>query len=138
MHPDTLLQWLKRQIVNYDDLSVDDLTLSFRDGLVLCAIIHRYRPDLLDFHALNKDDFAHNNQLAFDILEKELGIPPVMTGQEMEDCPIPDLLTMLSYLTQIYDTFRGEIPHIKHPKLVSKMSVTQLTLVSKYYPTIFK
>jgi hypothetical protein len=41
-----------------------------------------------------------------------------MTGQEMEQCDVPDKLTMLSYLSQIYDTFRGEIPHIKHPKLV--------------------
>lgn len=36
----------------------------------------------------------------------------------MEQCDVPDKLTMLSYLSQIYDTFRGEIPHIKHPKLV--------------------
>lgn len=41
-----------------------------------------------------------------------------MTGSEMESCDIPDKLTMLSYLSQIYDTFRGEIPHIRHPKLV--------------------
>jgi hypothetical protein len=41
-----------------------------------------------------------------------------MTGQEMEQCYVPDKLTMLAYLSQIYDTFRGEIPHIKHPKLV--------------------
>ncbi|KAJ9597109.1 hypothetical protein L9F63_027000, partial [Diploptera punctata] len=41
----------------------------------------------------------------------------VMTGKEMEECEVPDKLTMLSYLSQIYDTFRGEIPHIKHPKL---------------------
>ena len=42
-----------------------------------------------------------------------------MTGLEMEQCEVPDKLAMLSYLSQIYDSFRGEIPHIKHPKLVS-------------------
>lgn len=42
-----------------------------------------------------------------------------MNGLEMEKCETPDFLTMLSYLTQVYDTFRGEIPHVKHPKLVS-------------------
>ncbi|RZF36311.1 hypothetical protein LSTR_LSTR014575 [Laodelphax striatellus] len=41
----------------------------------------------------------------------------VMTGLEMEQCEVPDKLAMLSYLSQLYDTFRGEIPHIKHPKL---------------------
>ncbi|XP_069686571.1 F-actin-monooxygenase Mical isoform X3 [Periplaneta americana] len=117
VHPDTLLHWLKKQVALYDNVRVEDMTHSFKNGLVLCAIIHRYRPDLLDFHALSAEDVASNNQLAFDTLERELGIPPVMTGQEMEQCDVPDKLTMLSYLSQIYDTFRGEIPHIKHPKL---------------------
>lgn len=42
-----------------------------------------------------------------------------MTGEEMVQCDVPDTLTMFSYLTQIYEAFRGEIPYIKHPKLVS-------------------
>ncbi|XP_046672413.1 F-actin-monooxygenase Mical isoform X4 [Homalodisca vitripennis] len=117
VHPDTLLLWLKKQVALYDTVQILDMSTSFKDGLALCAIIHRYRPDLIDFHSLQPQDVAANNQLAFDILERELGIPPVMTGQEMEDCVVPDTLTMLSYLSQIYDTFRGEIPHIKHPKL---------------------
>lgn len=57
----------------FEDILVEDLTTSFKSGLVLCAVINRYRPDLLDFHALKKEDIAQNNQLAFDILEKELG-----------------------------------------------------------------
>lgn len=42
-----------------------------------------------------------------------------MTGEEMAQCDVPDTLTMFSYLTQIYEAFKGDIPHIKHPKLVS-------------------
>ncbi|XP_054289539.1 F-actin-monooxygenase Mical-like isoform X2 [Macrosteles quadrilineatus] len=117
VHPDTLLHWLKKQVALYDSVHINDMSSSFKDGLALCAIIHRYRPDLVDFHSLVPQDVAKNNQLAFDILERELGIPPVMTGLEMEQCEVPDTLAMLSYLSQIYDTFRGEIPHIKHPKL---------------------
>ncbi|KAK3927176.1 [F-actin]-monooxygenase Mical [Frankliniella fusca] len=117
VHPDTLLHWLKKQVALYDSIRITDMTLSFKNGLALCAILHRYRPDLIDFHSLKPDDIVTNNQLAFDTLERELGIPPVMTAQEMEECEVPDKLTMLSYLSQIYDTFRGEIPHIKHPKL---------------------
>lgn len=77
MHPDTLLDWLKKQVALYDGVKIDDMTNSFKDGLALCAIIHRYRPDLLDFHSLRPEDIAKNNQLAFDTLERELGIPPV-------------------------------------------------------------
>lgn len=43
-----------------------------------------------------------------------------MTGEEMVQCDVPDTLAMFSYLTQIYEVFRGEIPHVKHPKLVSE------------------
>lgn len=38
----------------------------------------------------------------------------------MAECEIPDKLSMISYVSQIYDVFRGEIPHIKHPKMVSE------------------
>nr|CAD7567614.1 unnamed protein product [Timema californicum] len=117
VHPDSLLLWLKKQVALYKDVEVEDMTHSFKNGMVLCAVIHRYRPDLIDFHVLHPDDVVVNNQLAFDTLERELGIPPMMTGQEMEQCEVPDRLKMLAYLSQIYDTFRGEIPHIKYPKL---------------------
>lgn len=69
--------WLKTQVEPYDSISVEDLAKSFKNGLALCAIIHRYRPDLVDFFSLSSSDVAKNNQLAFDILEHEFGIPPV-------------------------------------------------------------
>ena len=59
-------------------MTITDVTDSFQDGIALCAIIHRYRPDLIDFSSLDSEDVAVNNQLAFDILE-ELGVPPVIT-----------------------------------------------------------
>lgn len=75
IHPETLLVWLKKQIALYD-ITITDVTSSFQNGLALCAIINRYRPDLLDFASLDPANVAGNNQLAFDILE-ELGVPPV-------------------------------------------------------------
>ncbi|XP_046461046.1 F-actin-monooxygenase MICAL3-like isoform X11 [Daphnia pulex] len=114
IHPDTLLVWLKKQIALYD-ITITDMTNSFQDGLALCAIIHRYRPDLLDFASLDPANVAVNNQLAFDILE-ELGVLPVTTGYEMAQLAVPDKLSMLSYLTQVHELFRGEIPCVKQPK----------------------
>lgn len=46
-----------------------------------------------------------------------LGVSPLMTAEEMTKTE--DFLTMSLYLTEVYHTFRCEIPHIKHPKLVS-------------------
>ena len=68
---------------------VTDMTLSFQNGLVIYAIIHRYRRDLIDFASLDpKDIAAVNNQLAFNLLECELDISPVTTGQEMAGAEI--------------------------------------------------
>lgn len=50
-----------------------------------------------------------NNQLAFDIAEKELGICPIMTGKEMASVGEPDQLSMVMYLTQFYEMFRDSL-----------------------------
>ena len=77
----------------------------------LKLICFRYRPDLIDFHALEGKDCAGNLQLAFEILDHELGISPLMKASELADVSkIPDKLTMMSYLSQIYECFRREIP----------------------------
>lgn len=77
VHPDTLLRWLQKQVALYDKVHIEDMGVSFKNGLAISAIIHRYRPDLIDFYSLNAEEVVKNNQLAFDILEKELGILPV-------------------------------------------------------------
>lgn len=82
---ETLLHWLQRQVALVDDVTIENVTSSFKDGQALCSIISRYRPHLLDFGSLDKQEIAKNNQLAFDILEKELAIPPVI---ELINCPI--------------------------------------------------
>ena len=114
VNPGTLLTWLQKQVESYD-LAVTDMTSSFQNGLAISAIIHRYRPDLLDFSQLDPADICLNNQLAFDVLECELGVPPVTTGQEMaasaEAGKAPDKLAMISYLTLVYEIFRKEIPY---------------------------
>ena len=43
----------------------------------------------------------------------------VTTGCEMAECAVVDKLAMLSYLTQVHELFRGEIPCIKQPKRVT-------------------
>ena len=48
-----------------------------------------------------------------------------MTGEEMAECECPDRLTMLSYLSQVYDSFRGEIPHVAHDKRVPDSEETE-------------
>ncbi|XP_014792752.1 PREDICTED: protein-methionine sulfoxide oxidase MICAL3 isoform X21 [Calidris pugnax] len=105
-----LLSWCQRQTDGYAGVNVTDLTMSWKSGLALCAIIHRYRPDLIDFDSLDEQNVEKNNQLAFDIAEKEFGISPIMTGKEMASVGEPDKLSMVMYLTQFYEMFKDTIP----------------------------
>ncbi|XP_040201284.1 F-actin-monooxygenase MICAL3 isoform X11 [Rana temporaria] len=101
-----LLGWCQKQTEGYAGVNVTDLTMSWKSGLALCAIIHRYRPELIDFDSLDERDVEKNNQLAFDIAERELGISPIMTGKEMASVGDPDKLSMVVYLSQFYEMFR--------------------------------
>ncbi|XP_067276253.1 protein-methionine sulfoxide oxidase mical3a isoform X1 [Pseudorasbora parva] len=105
-----LLNWCQRQTEGYRGVSVSDLTTSWKSGLALCSLIHRYRPDLIDFDSLDEKDVEKNNQLAFDVAEKEFGISPIMTGKEMSGVVEPDKLSMVMYLSQFYEMFKDTVP----------------------------
>ncbi|NXG94082.1 MICA2 monooxygenase, partial [Stercorarius parasiticus] len=107
IRPNKLLTWCQKQTEGYRNVNVTDLTTSWKSGLALCAIIHRFRPDLIDFDALNEEDVVKNNQLAFDVAEQEFGIPPVTTGREVGSAGEPDKLSMVMYLSKFYELFRG-------------------------------
>ncbi|XP_008851712.1 F-actin-monooxygenase MICAL2 isoform X2 [Nannospalax galili] len=107
IRPNKLLTWCQQQTEGYQHVNVTDLTTSWRSGLALCAIIHHFRPELINFDSLNEDDTVENNQLAFDVAEREFGIPPVTTGKEMASAQEPDKLSMVMYLSKFYELFRG-------------------------------
>ncbi|XP_027128943.1 protein-methionine sulfoxide oxidase mical3a isoform X2 [Larimichthys crocea] len=105
-----LLNWCQRQTEGYRNVNVTDLTMSWKNGLALCALIHRYRPDLIDFDSLDERDQEKNNQLGFDVAEREFGISPCMTGKEMSSVVEPDKLSMVMYLSQFYEMFKDTVP----------------------------
>lgn len=115
-----LLRWIKSQLKAYEfSNNLTDVAQCFTHGKVLCALIHRYRPDLVDFASLGDIPAEQCNAKAFDILENDLGIPRVMQSSDSVNIDQIESKTWLNYLEQICELFRGEIPHVKHPKLVS-------------------
>ncbi|MCI4388817.1 hypothetical protein PGIGA_G00090320 [Pangasianodon gigas] len=105
-----LLSWCQEQTQGYRSVCVTDLTTSWKSGLALCALIHRYRPDLIDFDSLDESEAELNNQLALDVAERELGISPIMTGQEMSVLEESDSLCMVMYLSQLQDLLKDTAP----------------------------
>lgn len=72
---DGLLLWCQRKTTPYSDVDVQNFKQSFSDGLAFCALIHRHRPELIDYDSLDKSDRRGNTALAFKVAEESLGIP---------------------------------------------------------------
>ncbi|KAI9209821.1 calponin domain-containing protein [Polychytrium aggregatum] len=103
---DRLLLWCQRKTAPYSqDFSIKDFTMSWQSGLALCALIHRHRPDLLDYYALNKGDKHKNTQLAFDVAEKHLGIPKLFGVEDIVDVVKPDERSVMTYVAQYFHAF---------------------------------
>uniref|UniRef100_A0A4W6G0F8 F-actin monooxygenase n=1 Tax=Lates calcarifer TaxID=8187 RepID=A0A4W6G0F8_LATCA len=107
IRPTRLLTWCQKQTEGYRNVTITDLTSSWRSGMALCALIHRFKPQLIEFDSLNEEDHAANLQLALDISEREFGIRSFTSAKELSAGEELDKTRMIAYLSKFYELFRG-------------------------------
>ncbi|XP_003737611.2 EH domain-binding protein 1 [Galendromus occidentalis] len=112
MTGDELLLWCQEVTQGYRNVTLINMTTSWRNGLAFCAIIHSFRPDLIDYDSLSAYDIKGNCKKAFDAAA-ELGIPRLIDPTDMVVLNVPDKLVVMTYLYQLKAHFTGEEVQIK-------------------------
>ncbi|XP_076598690.1 EH domain-binding protein 1 isoform X7 [Chaetodon auriga] len=103
----SLLAWCREVTKNYRGVKITNFTTSWRNGLAFCALLHHFRPDVIDYKSLNPQDIKENNKKAYDGFAS-LGISRLLEPSDMVLLAIPDKLTVMTYLYQIRAHFSGE------------------------------
>ncbi|XP_042560518.1 alpha-actinin-4 isoform X1 [Clupea harengus] len=102
-----LLLWCQRKTAPYKNVNVNNFHISWKDGLAFNALIHRHRPELIDYDKLRKDDPVHNLNNAFEVAEKYLDIPKMLDAEDIVNTARPDEKAIMTYVSSFYHAFSG-------------------------------
>ncbi|XP_075985145.1 dystonin-like protein short stop isoform X26 [Anticarsia gemmatalis] len=109
---EALLSWARRSTAKYPGVRVTDFTSSWRDGLAFNALIHRNRPDLIDWRNIRSRQVRERLETAFHVVEKEYGVTRLLDPEDV-DTHEPDEKSLITYISSLYETFPE--PPTVHP-----------------------
>lgn len=98
-----LLQWCQKNTENKNNIKIVNFTSSWNSGLGFCALIHNFRPELIDYDSLDAANNVENCQKAFDIC-KEIGLIVYLDPNDVAN-PRPNEKTILLQVSEFYKFF---------------------------------
>ncbi|XP_054053074.1 dystonin isoform X18 [Rissa tridactyla] len=98
-----LLLWSQQTTEGYAGIRCENFTTCWRDGRLFNAIIHKYRPDLIDMNTVAVQSNLANLEHAFFVAEK-LGVARLLDPEDV-DVPSPDEKSVITYVSSLYDAF---------------------------------
>ncbi|XP_030206713.1 spectrin beta chain, non-erythrocytic 1 isoform X1 [Gadus morhua] len=101
---DALLLWCQMKTAGYPNVNIHNFSTSWRDGMAFNALIHKHRPDLIDFDRLKKSNAHHNLQNAFNLAEQHLGITKLLDAEDIS-VDHPDEKSVITYVVTYYHYF---------------------------------
>ncbi|KAK2848225.1 hypothetical protein Q7C36_009907, partial [Tachysurus vachellii] len=117
---DALLLWCQMKTAGYPEVNIHNFTTCWRDGLAFNALIHRHRPDLIEFHKLTRSNATHNLQQAFNIAEQSLGLTKLLDPEDV-NTENPDEKSIITYVVSYYHYFSKMKALIVEGKRIGKV-----------------
>jgi len=120
-----LLLWCKKKTKGYKNVNVQNFNTSWQDGLALCALIHKHRPDLIDFDNLDPSKNKENLKLAFDVAEKSLDIPQLLEVDDIINTVKPDDKAVMTYVAYYWKKFASSNKLEKSSRKLARVAKAQ-------------
>ncbi|XP_064143624.1 dystonin isoform X10 [Loxodonta africana] len=98
-----LLLWTQQATEGYAGIRCENFTTCWRDGKLFNAIIHKYRPDLIDMNTVAVQSNIANLEHAFYVAEK-IGVIRLLDPEDV-DVSSPDEKSVITYVSSLYDAF---------------------------------
>ncbi|XP_038613930.1 microtubule-actin cross-linking factor 1 isoform X2 [Tachyglossus aculeatus] len=98
-----LLLWTQKVTAGYTGIKCTNFSSCWSDGKMFNALIHRYRPDLVDMERVQIQSNRENLEQAFEVAER-LGVTRLLDAEDV-DVPSPDEKSVITYVASIYDAF---------------------------------
>jgi hypothetical protein len=95
---DALLAWAQRNTAGHAGVNIQNFSMSWRDGLALCALVHFLDPTLIPFSSLKAENAALNIELALTISEQRLGVARLFDPSDCLDISRPDEKSIMTYV----------------------------------------
>ena len=65
---EALLRWCRRMTQDYN-ITIDNFSSSWANGVAFCALIHHFMPNEIDFNAIDSSNRRRNFEIAFKTAE---------------------------------------------------------------------
>uniref|UniRef100_A0A8C1G5F5 Spectrin beta chain n=1 Tax=Cyprinus carpio TaxID=7962 RepID=A0A8C1G5F5_CYPCA len=101
---DALLLWCQMKTAGYPNVNITNFTTSWKDGMAFNALIHKHRPDLVDYGNLQRSNPTHNLQQAFNVAENKLGVTKLLDPEDVFT-ENPDEKSIITYVVAFYHYF---------------------------------
>eukprot|EP00163_Fabomonas_tropica_P025911 TRINITY_DN4585_c0_g1_i1.p1 TRINITY_DN4585_c0_g1~~TRINITY_DN4585_c0_g1_i1.p1 ORF type:complete len:937 (-),score=265.93 TRINITY_DN4585_c0_g1_i1:101-2734(-) len=119
-----LLAWVRHEVESYDIPAVKNFTSSFQDGKAILALVHKNKPDSVNWEEHNFDNHFDTVEKALDLCESELELPQLVDANEVA-LGLTDEQSMMTFLSIFRDAVGGDADALARASSTADLSKDQ-------------